>query len=94
MSEKPVRLVLYVPPETKRIYQEAANQLKVSVSSIASEILQKTIPALVTMTEAQRLIRDDPQRALALLRKASTQSQLDMLNTVSEFESEVESKSE
>lgn len=86
------RLVVYVSHETKAVYQDAAQASGSSVSTMIAEILEQCLPAVKTMAEAQRLIKEDPARALHLIRTAGNTSQMDLINTLQELDNKTSSK--
>lgn len=85
MATDKKRVIVYLDQSDKQKLDHIAEDLGCSVSRLCGDVLLQSMPHLETMSEALKLARTHPQKAIEMIKQAGGSAQAELLKEMETF---------
>lgn len=86
MTKRTLRIAVTLSPEALAVVSELADLRGVAKSALLAELVDETLPALTTMVEAFRVVKESPREAQRLMTNLSAKAVQDLMQEQLQFD--------
>lgn len=92
MTKRTLRIAVTLSPEALAVVSELADLRGVAKSALLAELVDETLPALTTMVEAFRVVKESPREAQRLMTNLSAKAVQDLMQEQLQFDAALDGR--